>query len=43
MPRSEFRTLRESFPLDPGATVHLLPRRVTRFAQETVTDPAAMI
>ncbi len=43
MPRSEFRTLRESFPLDPGATVHLLPRRVTRFAQEAATDPAAMI
>ncbi|WP_428421348.1 sulfate/molybdate ABC transporter ATP-binding protein [Methylibium sp.] len=43
LPRSEFHALRERFPLDPGATVHLLPRRVTRFAQETAADPAAMI
>ncbi|MBN9205086.1 sulfate/molybdate ABC transporter ATP-binding protein [Methylibium petroleiphilum] len=43
LPRSEFHALRERFPLDPGATVHLLPRRVTRFAQETEADPAAMI
>ncbi|ABM93088.1 MULTISPECIES: sulfate ABC transporter ATP-binding protein [Methylibium] len=43
LPRSEFHALRERFPLDPGATVHLLPRRVTRFAQESEADPAAMI
>ena len=43
LPRSEFHALRERFPLDPGATVHLLPRRVTHFAQETAADPAAMI
>ncbi|WP_428415954.1 sulfate/molybdate ABC transporter ATP-binding protein [Methylibium sp.] len=43
LPRSEFHALRERFPLEPGATVHLLPRRVTRFAQESETDPAAMI
>jgi len=28
--------------LEPGALVHLLPRRVTRFAQEQ-PDPASMI
>ncbi|WP_353091921.1 sulfate ABC transporter ATP-binding protein [Methylibium sp.] len=43
LPRSEFHALRERFPLEPGATVHLLPRRVTRFDQESETDPAAMI
>ncbi|KQW68790.1 MULTISPECIES: sulfate/molybdate ABC transporter ATP-binding protein [unclassified Methylibium] len=43
LPRSEFHALRERFPLEPGATVHLLPRRVTRFEQESETDPAAMI
>ena len=43
LPRSEFHALRERFPLEPGATVHLLPRRVTRFAQESEADPAAMI
>lgn len=43
LPRSEFRALRERFPLDPGVTVHLLPRRVTRFAREPAADPAAMI
>ncbi|MGA0611131.1 sulfate/molybdate ABC transporter ATP-binding protein [Caldimonas sp. KR1-144] len=44
LPRSEYHLLRERFPLGPGATVHLLPRRVTRFAAETEqADPAAMI
>ncbi len=43
LPRSEYQLLRQRFPLDPGVTVHLLPRRVTRFAQETAADPAAMI
>lgn len=44
LPRSEFHALRERFPLEPGATVHLLPRKLTRFAQEdNALDPAAMI
>ena len=42
MPRAEYLALRERLGLRPGATVHLLPRRVTRFASEDV-DPAAMI
>jgi len=42
MPRAEYLGLRERLGLRPGATVHLLPRRVTRFASEDV-DPAAMI
>jgi sulfate transport system ATP-binding protein len=42
MPRAEYLRLRERLGLRPGATVHLLPRRVTRFASEDV-DPAAMI
>jgi sulfate transport system ATP-binding protein len=42
LPRAEFKRLRESMALEPGATVHLLPRRITRFAQEP-SDPAAMI
>jgi len=44
LPRSEYHQLRERFPLGPGATVHLLPRRVTRFTTEAEqADPAAMI
>jgi sulfate transport system ATP-binding protein len=44
LPRSEFHELRGRFPLEPGRTVWLLPRRVTRFAREdTALDPAAMI
>jgi len=44
LPRSEFHELRGRFPLEPGRTVWLLPRRVTRFAPEdTALDPAAMI
>ncbi len=43
LPRAEYHALRERFPIEPGATVHLRPRRVTRFAQDDVTDPAAMI
>ena len=42
LPRSEYRALRERLPLDAGATAHLLPRRITRFAED-LTDPAAMI
>ncbi|WP_295642338.1 sulfate/molybdate ABC transporter ATP-binding protein [uncultured Methylibium sp.] len=40
LPRSEYQLLRQRFPLEPGATVHLLPRKVTRFATEHATDPA---
>ena len=44
LPRSEFQALRERMALEPGATLHLLPRRVTRFAgSDAVVDPAAMI
>jgi sulfate transport system ATP-binding protein len=42
LPRAEFRKLRERMQLETGSTVHLLPRRVTRFAEEQ-PDPAAMI
>ena len=49
MPRSEYNTLRERIDLRAGSQVHLLARRITRFAdgrnpvvQEPV-DPAAMI
>ena len=42
LPRSEYRALRERLPLDAGATAHLLPQRITRFAED-LTDPAAMI
>jgi sulfate transport system ATP-binding protein len=42
MSRADWLTLRERLGLDTGSTVHLLPRRVTRFAAEDY-DPAAMI
>ena len=48
MPRSEYNALRDRLNLVTGSQVHLLPRRVTRFAagQNPVveqTDPAALI
>ena len=42
LPRSEYRALRERWPLDAGATAYLLPKRIRRFAED-LTDPAAMI
>ena len=42
LPRAEYRALRERLPLDAGATAHLLPRHIRRFAED-LTDPAAMI
>jgi sulfate transport system ATP-binding protein len=42
MPRSEFTALRDSIGLQAGSTVHLKPRRVTRF-DSTPSDPAAAI
>jgi sulfate transport system ATP-binding protein len=42
LPRAEYKRLRETMALEPGALVHLLPRRVTRFTQEQA-DPASMI
>jgi sulfate transport system ATP-binding protein len=42
LPRTEYRALRERLPLDAGATAHLLPRHIRRFAED-LTDPAAMI
>ena len=43
LPRAEFRQLRERMTLEPGTTVHLVPRRITRFAEEQQPDPAAAI
>jgi sulfate transport system ATP-binding protein len=44
LPRTEYQALRRQMALETGATVHLLPRRVTRFTQEDESlDPAAMI
>jgi sulfate transport system ATP-binding protein len=42
MPRADYLALRQRLGLEPGAAVHLLPRKVTRFAAEDL-DPAAMI
>ena len=42
MPRAEWVALRDRLGLTPGASVHLVARKVTRFASEDV-DPAAMI
>jgi sulfate transport system ATP-binding protein len=43
MPRDEYRRLAERLALRTGSAVHLRPRRVTRFAEETADDPATMI
>jgi sulfate transport system ATP-binding protein len=49
LPRSDYHKLRDQLQLAPGVTVHLKPRRVTRFAsgspavQQELNDPAAMI
>ncbi|HEU4458277.1 MAG TPA: sulfate ABC transporter ATP-binding protein [Methylibium sp.] len=45
LPRAEYQALRERLSLEPGKTVHLLPRRITRFERQgdEVLDPAAMI
>jgi sulfate/thiosulfate transport system ATP-binding protein len=42
MARPEWIALRDRLGLKPGASAHLLPRRVTRFSSEDI-DPAAMI
>jgi sulfate/thiosulfate transport system ATP-binding protein len=42
MSRAQWIALRDRLGLKPGTRVHLLPRKVTRFASEDV-DPAAMI
>ena len=42
MPRAEWLALRDRLGLVRGAQAHLVPRNVTRFANEDV-DPAAMI
>ena len=42
MPRAEWLALRDRLGLVRGAQAHLVPRNVTRFADEDV-DPAAMI
>ena len=38
MARSEFQALRQRVNLEPGAHVHLRPRRITRFAQLPAGD-----
>ncbi|MET0348922.1 MAG: sulfate ABC transporter ATP-binding protein [Rhizobacter sp.] len=43
LPRSEYQALRQRMTLEPGTTLHLLPRKVTRFSADQATDPAAMI
>ena len=43
LPRAEYTALRDQIGLRLGAQVHLLPRRVTRFAVDELPDPAAMI
>ncbi len=49
MPRGEYNTLRERLGLQTGSQVHLLARRITRFAEgrnpvvQEPVDPAAMI
>ncbi|MEP6738737.1 MAG: sulfate ABC transporter ATP-binding protein [Caldimonas sp.] len=42
MPRADYLALRDRLALVPDKAVHLLPRKLTRFASEDV-DPAAMI
>ena len=42
LPRAEYLALRDRLGLRPGSSVHLRPRRITRFA-EARPDPAAMI
>ena len=42
LPRAEYQALRDRLGLKPGSPVHLVPRRVTRFADD-IPDPAAMI
>jgi len=42
LPRADYIALRDALGLRSGAAVHLLPRRVTRFASAE-PDPAAMI
>ena len=43
LPRADYTALRSQLDLKPGSPVHLLPRRVTRFATQDLPDPAAMI
>jgi len=43
LPRSEYQVLREKLQLAAGSRVHLRPRRVQRFANDELPDPAAMI
>ena len=44
LPRATFTALRGRMRLEPGAQVHLRPRRITRFgAGEAPSDPAAAI
>ena len=42
MQRGDWLALRDRLGLATGSTVHLLPRKVTRFSAEEL-DPAAMI
>ncbi|HEY0855502.1 MAG TPA: sulfate ABC transporter ATP-binding protein [Albitalea sp.] len=42
LPRAEYTALRDALALKSGATVHLVPRRVTTFT-ESLLDPAAAI
>jgi sulfate transport system ATP-binding protein len=43
LPRADYAALRESIGLQAGSTVHLRPRKVTRFDAQVFADPAAAI
>jgi sulfate transport system ATP-binding protein len=43
LPRVEYREVLAKLSFDAGRVVHLLPRRITRFARAELPDPAAMI
>jgi sulfate transport system ATP-binding protein len=43
LPRAEYQALRERLALAPGRSLHLRPRRITRFERAEAGDPATMI
>lgn len=43
LPRADYVKLRDRLGLKPGSSVHLRPRRITRFTEDSLPDPAAMI
>ncbi|MBL8302175.1 MAG: sulfate ABC transporter ATP-binding protein [Ideonella sp.] len=43
LPRADYLRLRDRLGLKPGSAVHLRARRITRFSEDSLPDPAAMI